>query len=262
MQGIVLIGHGSLRSASGAAMIRCAARLREQGLAPRVAPAFLNYSRPTLAETVARLAGQGVSRIWVQPYFLIAGAYVQQDLPALVRRVATHHPQIEFATGEALGNHPALAELALARAQAALGTAAHTSRGLLLMAHGTPLPAANAPLAEIAAAVARRGSFAHHTVAYLDCNAPGIPTGLADLAAAGAAQIVALPYFLHLGRHVAEDLPRLVAQTAAALPQVRIAQAQHLGYDPRLVDALAARIAPETDTTIFHSHDPHVQTVG
>lgn len=262
MQGIVLIGHGSLRSAGGASMIRCAARLRERGLAPWVAPAFLNYSRPTLAETAARLVERGASRIWVQPYFLIAGAYVQQDLPALVRRVAAHHPEIEFTMGETLGDHPALADLALARAQAALGPAAPTRRGLLLMAHGTPLPAANAPLAEIAAAVARRGGFAQHAVAYLDCNTPDIPTGLAELAAAGAAQIVALPYFLHMGRHVAEDLPRLVAQTAAALPQVRIVQAQHLGYDPRLVDALAARIAPGVDKTSFHSHHPRLQTVG
>jgi sirohydrochlorin cobaltochelatase len=251
MQAVVLIGHGSLRSASGASMIRCAARLRERGMAPLVAPAFLNYSRPTLAETAARLAEQGVRRVWVQPYFLIAGAYVQQDLPALVRRVAADHPEIEFTVGEALGEHPALVDLALARAQAAALPTGSARRGLLLMAHGTPLPAANAPLAGIAAVVARRGGFAQHAVAYLDCNAPDIPTGLAEMAAAGAAQIMALPYVLHLGRHVAEDLPRLVAQAEAALPQVRIVQAQHLGYDPLLVDALAARIAAGTENTGF-----------
>lgn len=265
MQGIVLIGHGSLRSASGAAMIRCAARLRERGMAPVVAPAFLNYSRPTLAETVARLCDQGVSRIWVQPYFLIAGAYVQQDLPALVRRVAADHPDIAFTVGEALGAHPALIELAWARVQSALAVAqpaANAPRGLLLMAHGTPLPAANAPLAVIAEQVARRGSFAQHTVAYLDCNAPDIPAGFAALAAAGAAQIVALPYFLHLGRHVAEDLPRLAAQAAAALPQVTIVHAQHLGYDPLLVDALAATIASDAARTIFRTIQPRRAEVG
>ena len=34
MNGIVLIGHGSIKSASGGAMIRLAARLREMGVAP------------------------------------------------------------------------------------------------------------------------------------------------------------------------------------------------------------------------------------
>jgi sirohydrochlorin cobaltochelatase len=134
------------------------------------------------------------------------------------------------------------------------------------MAHGTPLPEANAPLASIAAAVARRGGFALHDVAYLDCNAPDIPGGMAGLAARGAAQIVALPYFLHLGRHVRDDLPRLVSQAAAALPQATIVRAQHLDYDPLLVDVLAARIAPGAtigaDMFNSDSHQPHRQTVG
>lgn len=269
MQGIVLIGHGSLRSASGASMIRCAARLRERGAARLVAPAFLNYSRPTLAETVARLRDHGVTQVWVQPYFLIAGAYVQQDLPALVDRVAAAYPDLRFRIGDPLGDHPSLIELAWARVQAATAALPPTAapRGLLLMAHGTPLPAANAPLATIAGAVAQRGGFAHALVAYLDCNTPTIPEGMAALAAAGARQIVALPYFLHLGRHVADDLPRLVADAAAALPDVTIVQARHLDYDPLLVDALAARIAAGlhqagADKTDSFDNQAHVQPVG
>lgn len=268
MQAVVLIGHGSLRSASGASMIRCAARLRERGIAPLVAPAFLNYSRPTLGESVARLREQGATRIWVQPYFLIAGAYVQHDLPALVGRTAADHPEIPFSVGDALGDHPALIELALARVAAAAtalpGPSHHTppTRGLLLMAHGTPLPEANAPLAHSAAEVARRGGFAHHEVAYLDCNAPDIPGGLAGLVGRGAGQIVALPYFLHLGRHVREDLPRLVSQTAAALPQAVIVQAEHLGYDALLVDALAGRIAAGIDKSEIFSYQRHPLAVA
>lgn len=263
MRGIVLIGHGSLRSASGASMIRCAARLRARGAAPVVAAAFLNYSRPTPAETVARLRQQGVTQVWVQPYFLIAGTYVQQDLLGLVARMAADHPEIHFTLGDVLGDHPALIDLAWARVQAALQTLPSArNRGLLLMAHGTPLPQANAPLAAVADEVARRGGFAHHSVAFLDCNAPNIPAGLVGLAGQGMAQIVAMPYFLHLGRHVAEDLPRLVAETAATLPDVSIILARHLDYDPLLVDALAARSAAGANRTPSSDNTPHLQTVG
>jgi sirohydrochlorin ferrochelatase len=111
------------------------------------------------------------------------------------------------------------------------------------MAHGTPLPAANAPLYQVAAQVADQTGIAHHRVGYLDCNQPEIPAALAELAEAGTTQIVALPYFLHLGRHVREDLPARVAQAQAALPQITICSAHHLDYDPLLVDALAERIA-------------------
>jgi sirohydrochlorin cobaltochelatase len=243
-QGIVLVGHGSLRSASGASMIRCAARLQARGLAPVVAAAFLNYSRPTLAETVERCRARGLTHLLIQPYFLITGVYVRHDLPALVAGVAAHHPDLLFTVGEALGDHPALVRLAQQRVAAALDGLPPVpgGRGLLLMAHGTPLPAANAPLYHVLEAVAAQAGCAHRAVGYLDCSQPDIPTALAGLAAAGAGQIVALPYFLHLGRHVREDLPALLAQGRAALPQATIVQAHHLDFDPLLVEALAGRI--------------------
>ena len=46
----IIVGHGSLRSDSGSAMIRIAARLREQGVAPIVEAGFLNYNRPRSEE--------------------------------------------------------------------------------------------------------------------------------------------------------------------------------------------------------------------
>ena len=55
MNAIVLIGHGSLHSDSGASMIRLAARLRQRGVAPIAEAGFLNFSRPTIAEAVAKV---------------------------------------------------------------------------------------------------------------------------------------------------------------------------------------------------------------
>jgi sirohydrochlorin ferrochelatase len=226
-------------------MIRCAARLRARGLAPVVAAAFLNYSRPTLAETAARCRTRGVTDVLIQPYFLIAGAYVRHDLPALVASVAAQYPDMRFSVGEALGDHPALIRLALQRVQGALDLLppADGPRGLLLMAHGTPLPEANAPLYRVLEALAHEAGFEKQLVGYLDCNEPAIPTALAELAAGGARQIVALPYFLHLGRHVREDLPALLVQAQVALPATTIVAAHHLDYDPLLVEALAERIS-------------------
>jgi sirohydrochlorin cobaltochelatase len=246
---IIVIGHGSLRSASGAAMIRIAARLRGRGLADQAEAAFLNYSRPTLAETVAKCSGKenGASplSILIAPYFLIGGAYVQNDLTALVRRVAADHPNLRFQMAEPLGDHPRMVALARRRVQEALASRPtapdKTDTHLLLMAHGTPLEEANAPLARIAEQVRRGLGLASATLAYLDCNAPTIPDAFAHLAASGARRIVAMPYFLHLGRHVAEDLPALIAAAQAAHPATEIVAAHHLDYDLALVDVVADR---------------------
>ncbi len=250
---VILIGHGSLRSASGASMIRIAARLRERGVAPVVEAAFLNYSRPTLAEVAQRVAAMGISSITVQPYFLIAGVYVQNDLRALIAEVNGQFPALRFQLAPVLGDHPALIDLAQRRVQAALdginrpdseaplNNANNTkwvAPSLLLMAHGTPLPVANAPLYTIADRLVSNLGLASSCVGYLDCNTPTIPGAIDQLVINGAQQIVALPYFLHLGRHVAEDLPALIAQAQAKHPDIAIRLAHHLDYDLCLVEAV------------------------
>lgn len=253
---IILIGHGSLRSASGASMIRIAARLRERGVTPRVEAAFLNYSRPTLAETVAKVAAAGATTITVQPYFLIAGVYVQNDLTALVAETSAQFPHIEFQLAPVIGAHPALTGLAQRRVQASLdaakeiGAEAHTV-SLLIMAHGTPLPEANAPLYTIAKTLAQQLGLARSRVSFLDCNTPTIPDAIDQLVSAGARHIIALPYFLHMGRHVAEDLPQIIAAAQAKHTACAIQLAHHLDYDLCLVDAvesLAAQARPLTHT--------------
>jgi sirohydrochlorin cobaltochelatase len=246
-EAVILIGHGSLRSASGASMIRIAARLRARGVAPVVEAAFLNYSRPTLAEVVEKVAAMGVTSITLQPYFLIAGVYVQNDLHQLITEVNSLFSALTFQLAPVLGDHPALLDLAQRRVQVAL-EASDAPLGLpgapslLLMAHGTPLPAANAPLYTIAGTLVSRLALAGAQVGYLDCNTPTIPDAIDQLVAEGARHIVALPYFLHLGRHVAEDLPALIAQAQARHPRAAILLAHHLDHDLSLVDAVQGRL--------------------
>ena len=259
---VILIGHGSLRSASGASMIRIAARLRARNVAPVVEAAFLNYSRPTLAETVAKVAAGGVTSITVQPYFLIAGYYVQHDLAALVRTVHEQFPTLTFQLAPVLGDHAALTNLAQRRVAAAVeaieGRHSECSEespsasipALLLMAHGTPLPAANVPLYTLADTLAQRLALADARVAYLDCNTPTIPDGIDELVAAGAQRIIAFPYFLHMGRHVAEDLPQLIATAQAKHAATAIHLAHHLDYDLALVDAVQALLPLATPVAV------------
>lgn len=237
----VLIGHGSLLSASGSAMIRLAARLREQGVAPIVEAAFLNYSRPTLAETIAKCVGLGATHILVQPYFLVAGAYVVGELPNLVHRVAAHYGQLPFAIGQALGNHPALVALArkrLLRVDPAPGA----ETGLLFVAHGTPLAGANQPIQSVLTQVQQQVGYGPAVLGYLDCNQPAIPAAFAQLVATGVNRIAILPYFLQLGRHVRQDLPAFFAQARQDYPQIAFVVAQHLDYDLLLAEAAADRI--------------------
>ncbi|NTU82756.1 MAG: hypothetical protein HGA45_25875 [Chloroflexales bacterium] len=99
MHALLVVGHGSLSSGSGAATIRLAARLRESGVAPLVAAGFLNYSRPTLAEAAARLARRGAETATVLPYLLVPGYFTRAALPRALAMLRAAHPALGLAEG-------------------------------------------------------------------------------------------------------------------------------------------------------------------
>lgn len=221
-------------------MIRLAARLREGGAAPLVGAGFLNYSRPALGEALDRLARRGAATVTVLPYFLVPGYFTRVALAGALEQLRAQRPDLRLALAEPLGAHPALAALARKRAEAA---GAGPASAVLLAAHGSPDPAANAPIEAVAQLLAAQGAFAAVGVCYLGLNEPSIPAAVAAHIAAGFRHIVVVPYLLQLGGHAAEDMPAVVAAARAAHPGATLALAAHLGYDPLLAAALAARAA-------------------
>jgi sirohydrochlorin ferrochelatase len=57
--------------------------------------------------------------------------------------------------------------------------------------------------------------------------------------------VVIIPYFLHLGRHVQKDLPRIIEEAQQRHPGIWMRLGPHLGYDRRLALIVAER-AEET----------------
>jgi sirohydrochlorin ferrochelatase len=244
MKAIVLIGHGSLVSDSGKAMIRLAGQLQKRGTAPIVEPGFLNYSQPTLAKAIAACVESGAAEITVQPYFLIDGKYVREDLAAEIVNAAASHADVNFAVAEVFGSHRLLADIVFDRIRAvdpALGMESRPA-GLVLMAHGTPYPKANAPMERIAARVHARADYCRAVISYLDCNQPTIGEAIDQLVADGTNRIITVPYFLHEGRHTQRDLPEILSGARRRHPHVEFRTAAHLGYDLRFAEIIAERV--------------------
>jgi sirohydrochlorin cobaltochelatase len=236
-------------------MIRLAARAREAGVAPIVEAGFLNYSRPRFAQALERCIAQGATEVVVQPYFLIPGKFVQVDLPRALKTSQAAQPMARLSLAAPFGDHPAMAELVLKRAaagdcspSAALapphqrsGPGADSQTALLLMAHGSPDPAANQPIEQVATRIRAGGRYHQVVVCYMDLNQPSISEAIDGLVAGGARRLVAVPYFLQLGGHVAEDLPATIEAARRRHGGAEIILAEHLGYDVLLVQVIAER---------------------
>lgn len=114
--------------------------------------------------------------------------------------------------------------------------------GLVVVAHGSRSEAANAAHRTVTEDLAARLP-GRVTAAFLELADPSIPDAIDALVAAGDRRIVVLPFLLYPGRHVAEDIPALVAAAGRRHPGVTVELTAAFGADPAVVDVLAAQAA-------------------
>jgi sirohydrochlorin ferrochelatase len=112
---------------------------------------------------------------------------------------------------------------------------------LLLIAHGSRRPEANADLEHVAAALRDRGRYPIVQVSFLELAEPDIEAGGVFCVQAGATDVILLPYFLSPGKHVVEDLTAARDRLAGRFPAVRFVLAEPLGRHPLILDVLEQR---------------------
>jgi sirohydrochlorin ferrochelatase len=112
----------------------------------------------------------------------------------------------------------------------------------LLIDHGSRRREANALIHEVAEQVALRlGADAIVEPAHMELAEPSIAQAFARCVARGATTIVVHPFMLAPGRHVTEDLPRLVAEAASSHEGARFVFAAPLGSHEGVIDAVISR---------------------
>lgn len=112
---------------------------------------------------------------------------------------------------------------------------------LLVMIHGSPRPESNDDVFAILDQVRARGLYAQVRAGFMECNEPDIPTAIDQCVAGGARRVIAVPYFLHTGKHVANDLPGLLEEARARHPRVEFLMGSYVGTSPRVTEILAQR---------------------
>ena len=121
-------------------------------------------------------------------------------------------------------------------------------QALLIVAHGSRREASNEEVRRLAEKTAARAPAPWALVrhAFLELAGPSIPEALETLIAAGADEILVVPWFLAAGRHVREDIPARVDEVRHRHPEIRIHIAPHLGSAEGLIDALLTLAAEST----------------
>jgi|SRR5579884_3991884 len=113
---------------------------------------------------------------------------------------------------------------------------------LLVLVHGSPHPIANEDMFRVVKIIKAQNTFPIVEVGFLECNEPSIPQAIDACAEQGAERILAVPYFLHTGKHVADDLPTLLEAGQQRHPALTFRMGAYLGRSEHLTDILQDRI--------------------
>src|SRR5579862_6130886 len=115
MTGYIVFAHGSSVESANDAVRAVTGEMARRGGYQAVETAFLEGGRPDLAGAVEKLAGRGLSRVVVIPYFLTLGLHLQRDLPRLIQELKRTHPGLDIEVTQPLDGHPGMVDALLDR---------------------------------------------------------------------------------------------------------------------------------------------------
>jgi sirohydrochlorin ferrochelatase len=274
---LFLLDNGSRRPAATRNLRRLAHHLGEQ-LGTEVQPVSAKHSSDIPPEALDGMPAQtlepflraqvaaGEHRFGIVPLFFGPSRAISAFVPEVAGRVAAEVGPLEVRVADALcplpAGEPLLVEILADQVRKALPAPSGQAVDVLLVDHGSPLPAVTAVrhwLAEglAAALAATPGAQMRVGEAVMErregaeyaFNGRLLAEALAELGAAASAeqprQVVLAMQFISPGRHAGPggDIAEIVAEAEAAHPGLEVHITDLIGEHPRFVDLLARRVA-------------------
>lgn len=120
------------------------------------------------------------------------------------------------------------------------------SKTLIIAAHGSRRDSANIAVIELAAKLALP-AYKSIKVGFLELASPSIQETI-EAVASCTHQIDVYPLFLSPGKHLEDDIPKLVSDMRHEYPKIAIRLLSSLGRAEHLADFIAAQINSETNS--------------
>lgn len=253
--GILIGGHGSTLSFNKGVLDLQADRLRAKGY-DNVYVGFNEISFPSLAEAAAEMVKDGYDDIVILPFFVASGLHVTRDFPMKhfgLPREATEGQwecegkNIRIRIEQPFGEEPLLAEILAERVEELRTPGKRTA--VIVMGHGSRLPY-NKNVVELNADRLRAKGNDSVYVGFNEFDEPKIEDVIPAMIDDGAEEVIALPLFISLGKHLTMDVPAKLGiedfSDGGTVHRdgrdVEVKYAQPIGADPRLCDVLVEKL--------------------
>jgi len=240
---VLFVGHGSRDPEGNAELLRFTAALASRLSVPIVETGFLELTRPTIAEGIARCVDRGAAHVVVVPISLFAAGHAKLHIPATIDEARERYPSVRFTYARPVGVHDKVLAILLDRLREAGFSPDDPDReetAVLVVGRGSSDPDANSDLFKISRLLWERTRVGWVETAFAGVTAPLLEEGLARCVRLGATRIFVVPYFLFTGVLIRRMVEQ-VAAFAARHPDRQVRLARYFGLHPLIGDILLER---------------------
>ena len=113
---------------------------------------------------------------------------------------------------------------------------------IILIGHGSRIPGAGRDMEEVVRRVKEKYGYQIIEICFMSGLGPHFPEVFEKCVNQGATKILVIPYFLHEGRHLIQDIPEMMKEEAKRFPGVKVIMGKGFGFDEALVDLVHRRV--------------------
>lgn len=117
------------------------------------------------------------------------------------------------------------------------------SLGIVIMDHGSRRPEASITLRQLCQRYKSKFQYSIVEPAHMEIAEPNFAQACKTCIDQGATEILCHPYFLSQGRHVHEDIPKIIQDTQLLYPNIPISMTPPLGGNEDIIDIIQTTIS-------------------
>lgn len=115
---LLVIGHGSRSNSAQNIFSEMIDLVREKANGFNIVEGcHMELCKPSISDTVEKLAADDIKEITMVPYFLYDGIHIKEDIPKIIEEISNKYKNINFKMAKPIGVEPVLADILVARAK-------------------------------------------------------------------------------------------------------------------------------------------------
>ena len=240
---LLLIDRGSREPEAKEELVQLCNLIKEQSRYVLVDHCFLEVIPPYIEEGISRCVSKNVDSITVMPYFLYPGMKLKDSVKKTAK--ICYDKGIKVVIAKPLSYHDLLISIIrdrISNAKVKNGIVLEDDKcDILVIGHGSSDKTART--AFIHTVNELRPNFRSVTFCFLELDEPRIAKGIEGVISSSPNVIIIVPYFLHKGAHIKNDVVKDInsALENCNPKKIPVYITEHFGVDPKLVNMVLER---------------------